>query len=109
MTRETCVHRQGVRGGPEGGSIGLLTRNCKVTLHTIGCCVVVMGKLDIGQGAREPQDLAVFACVTLSALRRRFAGSELRVTLTDFRMAFNALLMRGKGRARAQGIDDRSR
>lgn len=93
MTRETCVHRQGVRGGPDGGSIGLLTRNCKVTLHAIGCCVVVMGKLNIAEGAREPQDLAVFARMTLSTLRRRFGGGELRVTIPDFCMAFNALLM----------------
>ena len=69
MTRKTLVHRQGVRGGPDGGSIGSLARNGKVTLYAIGCFVVVMGKLDIVKSTWEPQDLAIFACVTLSALR----------------------------------------
>lgn len=93
VTRKTRVHRQGICGGPDGGSIGLLARDQKVTLHAIGRFVVVMGKLDIGKGAWEPQDLAIFACVTLSALRRSFGGSQLRVTIPDSRMAFNTLLM----------------
>ncbi len=75
MTRETRVHRQGVCGGPDGGSIGLLARDHKVTLHAIGRFMVVMGKLDIVKGAWEPQDLTIFARVTLSALRGSFGDS----------------------------------
>jgi hypothetical protein len=93
MTRKALVHRQGVRGGPDGGAIGSLARNGKVTLYAIGCFVVVMGKLDIVKGAREPQDPAVFARVTLPALRRSFGGGQLRVTIPDFGMAFNTLLV----------------
>src|SRR5215204_4094650 len=70
MTRKTRIHWQGIRSRPNSGSISLLARNGKVTLHAIGRFVVVMGKLDIAEGAREPQDLTVFARVTLSALRR---------------------------------------
>ena len=71
----------------------MLARDHKVTLHAIGRRVVVMGKLDIAKGAREPQDLVVFARMTLSALRRSSGDGQLRVTIPDFCMAFNTLLM----------------
>lgn len=93
MTRKARIHRQGIHCGPDGGSVGSLARNGEVTLHAIGRLVIVMRELDIGQGAREPQDLTVFARVTLSALRRSFGDGQLRVTISDFCMAFNTLLM----------------
>lgn len=65
-----------------------------------------MGKLDIVDGAREPQDFVVFARVTLATLRRRFVGGAARVTIPHLRMALDTVLMRGKGGARAQGIDN---
>ena len=93
MTRKTRIHRQRVRCGPDGGSIGLLARNGEVTLHTISLLVVVMRELDIGQGTREPQDLAVFTRVALSALQGSFGDGQLRVTIPDFCMAFNTFLV----------------
>jgi hypothetical protein len=52
-----------------------------------------MRKLDVWQSAWEPQDLVVFARVTLFALREIFTGSQLRIPIPNFRMAFNTLLV----------------
>ena len=79
-----------------------------MTLHALRRFVVVMGKLNIVEGARKSQDLVVFARVTLATLRRRFSGGAARVAISYFRMTLNTVLMRGKGGARAQGIDHRS-